>query len=191
LDAVELTHMNGRVQDPELGRFLSADPFVQAPYHSQSLNRYSYLWNNPLTFVDPSGFQTTCVEQTDTCTGEERQRWVCWWYCFQDDIYAYTAPFDQSMDFSFAHAVAAELFGLVFGPSPAMAQGADSATQPHQANPWSQVPYPYPPPSTDYNWVGRHGGVSLEDGDIWQLSGLRHPQTLDPIIMLCEPANAR
>jgi RHS repeat-associated protein len=37
LDAVELTHMNGRVQDPELGRFVSADPFVQAPYHSQSL----------------------------------------------------------------------------------------------------------------------------------------------------------
>jgi RHS repeat-associated protein len=31
LDAVELTHMNGRVQDPELGRFISADPFVQAP----------------------------------------------------------------------------------------------------------------------------------------------------------------
>jgi RHS repeat-associated protein len=58
LDAVELTHMNGRVQDPELGRFISADPFVQAPYHSQSLNRYSYVWNNPLTFVDPSGFQT-------------------------------------------------------------------------------------------------------------------------------------
>jgi RHS repeat-associated protein len=57
LDAVELTHMNGRVQDPELGRFLSADPFVQAPYHPQSLNRYSYVWNNPLTFVDPSGFQ--------------------------------------------------------------------------------------------------------------------------------------
>jgi hypothetical protein len=50
--------MNGRVQDPELGRFISADPFVQAPYRSQSLNRYSYVWNNPLTFVDPSGFET-------------------------------------------------------------------------------------------------------------------------------------
>jgi RHS repeat-associated protein len=56
LDRVELIHMNGRVQDPVLGRFISADPFVQAPYHSQSLNRYSYVWNNPLTLVDPSGF---------------------------------------------------------------------------------------------------------------------------------------
>jgi RHS repeat-associated protein len=62
LDAVELTHMKGRVQDPELGRFISADPFVQAPYNGQSLNRYSYVWNNPATFVDPSGFATSSVE---------------------------------------------------------------------------------------------------------------------------------
>ena len=49
-------HMNGRVYDPELGRFLSADPFIQAPYNSQSFNRYSYVMNNPLGYVDPSGF---------------------------------------------------------------------------------------------------------------------------------------
>jgi RHS repeat-associated protein len=64
LAALDLIHMNGRVQDPLLGRFLSPDPFVQAPYHSQSLNRYSYVWNNPLSLVDPSGFQTTtCHEE--------------------------------------------------------------------------------------------------------------------------------
>jgi hypothetical protein len=33
--------------------YLGHDLFVQAPYHSQSLNRYSYVWNNPLTLVDP------------------------------------------------------------------------------------------------------------------------------------------
>jgi len=53
-----LIHMNGRVYDPVIGRFLSADPFVQAPYYSQSLNRYSYVFNNPLTFTDPSGFES-------------------------------------------------------------------------------------------------------------------------------------
>lgn len=58
LEALELVHMNGRVQDPLLGRFLSPDPFVQAPYDSRSLNRYSYVWNNPMTLVDPSGFQS-------------------------------------------------------------------------------------------------------------------------------------
>ncbi len=58
LDTVGLIHMNGRVQDPKIGRFLSPDPLVQAPYHTQSHNRYSYVWNNPVTLIDPSGFQT-------------------------------------------------------------------------------------------------------------------------------------
>ncbi len=48
--------MNGRVYDPTLGRFLSADPYVQAPYFSQSYNRYTYTFNNPLIFNDPSGY---------------------------------------------------------------------------------------------------------------------------------------
>jgi RHS repeat-associated protein len=58
LDNVGLVHMNGRVYDPAIGRFASADPFVQAPYDSQGLNRYSYVGNNPLSFTDPSGFLT-------------------------------------------------------------------------------------------------------------------------------------
>jgi len=48
--------MNGRVYDPELGRFLSPDPFIQDPLDPQNFNRYSYVGNNPLSFVDPSGF---------------------------------------------------------------------------------------------------------------------------------------
>lgn len=56
LDAVGLIHMNGRVYDPTLGRFLSADPYVQAPETTQSFNRYSYVHNNPLSYTDPSGF---------------------------------------------------------------------------------------------------------------------------------------
>ncbi len=56
LDSVGLIHMNGRVYDPQLGRFLSADPFVQQPKNFQSLNRYTYVQNNPLSYTDPSGF---------------------------------------------------------------------------------------------------------------------------------------
>ena len=56
LDTVGLVHMNGRVYDPTLGRFISADPTIQAPFMSQSLNRYSYVMNNPLSMIDPSGF---------------------------------------------------------------------------------------------------------------------------------------
>jgi RHS repeat-associated protein len=56
IDSVDLVHMNGRIYDPEIGRFLSADPFVQEVGNLQSMNRYSYVLNNPLSFTDPSGF---------------------------------------------------------------------------------------------------------------------------------------
>ncbi len=56
LDNIGLIHMNGRLYDPELGRFISADPYVTLPYDGQGLNRYAYALNNPLAFVDPSGF---------------------------------------------------------------------------------------------------------------------------------------
>ena len=49
-------HMNGRVYDPDLGRFISADPYVQYPMISQNYNRYTYVDNNPLSYTDPSGF---------------------------------------------------------------------------------------------------------------------------------------
>jgi RHS repeat-associated protein len=56
LDEFKLINMNGRVYDPLVGRFISPDPFVQLPDYSQSYNRYSYAFNNPLRFSDPSGF---------------------------------------------------------------------------------------------------------------------------------------
>ncbi|MCW5651986.1 MAG: type IV secretion protein Rhs [Ramlibacter sp.] len=56
LDEVGLVHMNGRLYDPLVGRFVSADPFIQAPDNLQSYNRYAYVMNNPLAFTDPSGY---------------------------------------------------------------------------------------------------------------------------------------
>ena len=55
-DGLGIIHMNGRIYDPKLGRFLQADSFVQSPKNSQSLNRYSYVYNNPLSYTDPSGY---------------------------------------------------------------------------------------------------------------------------------------
>ena len=55
LDEVGLVHMNGRIYDPRLGRFLQADPYVQFPGNLQNHNRYSYVMNNPLSYTDPSG----------------------------------------------------------------------------------------------------------------------------------------
>ena len=56
LDNLGIIHMNGRVYDPALGRFLSPDPVVQAPYDTQGQNRYAYVRNNPLRYTDPSGY---------------------------------------------------------------------------------------------------------------------------------------
>jgi RHS repeat-associated protein len=64
LDNLGLIHMNGRVYDPRIGRFISADPYVPAPFSGQSLNRYAYVFNNPLSYIDPSGFdpEVPCME---------------------------------------------------------------------------------------------------------------------------------
>jgi RHS repeat-associated protein len=56
LDDVRLIHMNGRVYDYALGRFLSVDPIISNPANSQSLNPYWYIGNNPLSGVDPTGY---------------------------------------------------------------------------------------------------------------------------------------
>lgn len=56
LDELTLVHMNGRIYDPVVGRFMSADPNIQDPFNLQSYNRYAYVMNNPLMYSDPSGY---------------------------------------------------------------------------------------------------------------------------------------
>ncbi len=56
IQEVGLIHMNGRVYDPVLARFMSADVFIQSPWSSQSFNRYGYVWNGPMKYTDPSGW---------------------------------------------------------------------------------------------------------------------------------------
>lgn len=58
-----LNDMVGRVQDAITGRFLSADPHITDPTDPQSYNRFSYVVNSPLTYVDPTGFQEATLGQ--------------------------------------------------------------------------------------------------------------------------------
>lgn len=74
LDNLNLVHMNGRVYDPVLGRFMSADPIIQDPYHSQSFNRYTYVWNNPLNATDPTGFMCDPVMKTGSRIAEKCEK---------------------------------------------------------------------------------------------------------------------
>ena len=56
MDMFDIINMDGRMYDPVLGRFLSPDPFAQAPDYTQGLNRYIYCLNNPLSLYDPTGY---------------------------------------------------------------------------------------------------------------------------------------
>ncbi|QNW97211.1 hypothetical protein IC797_12790 [Acinetobacter seifertii] len=59
LDSIGLIHMNGRVYDPTIGRFISADPTIDGADSLQGYNRYAYVYNNPTTLLDPDGYGWT------------------------------------------------------------------------------------------------------------------------------------
>ncbi|MDH0868219.1 RHS repeat-associated core domain-containing protein [Mitsuaria sp. GD03876] len=56
-DDVGLINMNGRIYDGRAGLFLQADPLLQDRFNTQNYSAYSYVFNNPLNTVDPSGMQ--------------------------------------------------------------------------------------------------------------------------------------
>jgi len=55
MDDYGFINMNARLYDPNLGRFMSADPIVAYATSTQGFNRYSYTDNNPLSRVDLNG----------------------------------------------------------------------------------------------------------------------------------------
>ncbi|MDI1433322.1 FG-GAP-like repeat-containing protein [Polyangium sorediatum] len=56
-EEVGLVNAKGRIYDPRIGRFLQTDPIVADVLSGQAWNPYSYTFNNPLAYVDPSGYQ--------------------------------------------------------------------------------------------------------------------------------------
>ncbi|MCJ8325862.1 MAG: hypothetical protein MJK08_02080 [Campylobacterales bacterium] len=56
LYSFNLIDMGGRMYDPRISRFLSVDPLLSRPYNSQRYNRYNYVMNNPLKYIDPTGY---------------------------------------------------------------------------------------------------------------------------------------
>src|SRR5579884_2989308 len=50
-----LNFYNSRYYDTWLGRFIQPDSIVPSMHDPQTLNRYSYVENNPLTYIDPTG----------------------------------------------------------------------------------------------------------------------------------------
>jgi RHS repeat-associated protein len=50
-----LMYYGARYYDPQVGRFAAADTIIPNPANPQDLNRYTYVGNNPVNGVDPSG----------------------------------------------------------------------------------------------------------------------------------------
>jgi len=56
-----LYYYNARYYLPGIGRFLSADTIVPDPADPQAFNRYSYVFNRPTFYNDPSGNCPWCI----------------------------------------------------------------------------------------------------------------------------------
>lgn len=52
-----LINMQARYYDPKLSIFISPDPIIPDMLNQQALNHYSYVYNNPLVYNDPTGLQ--------------------------------------------------------------------------------------------------------------------------------------
>ncbi|HSX04128.1 MAG TPA: RHS repeat-associated core domain-containing protein [Rhabdochlamydiaceae bacterium] len=69
-----LIYLRNRYYDPEIGRFLSADPQLEKGINPQSFNPYVYVENNPINFIDPLGLKSArfCAYAPGTITEEGR-----------------------------------------------------------------------------------------------------------------------
>jgi RHS repeat-associated protein len=68
-DLTGLSYLRARYYDPSLGRLMSRDTFHGFPVMSASLNRCSYVENNPATLVDPTGHSSSSNALDDNCAG--------------------------------------------------------------------------------------------------------------------------
>jgi RHS repeat-associated protein len=70
LDETHLYYYGARYYDPEIGRFTTRDTAMGNYKYPQSLNRYSYCRNNPLSYVDPDGrIEKKFVKEGSSCAG--------------------------------------------------------------------------------------------------------------------------
>lgn len=61
----DLDYMHARFYSPTMGRFTSTDPVGGVSRKPQTWNRYAYVLNNPMTWVDPFGLVPCWVMGSD------------------------------------------------------------------------------------------------------------------------------
>jgi len=96
LGSMGLNHMNGRVQDATTGSFLSADPFISDPGNTQNYGRYTYVYDNPLSNVDPSGF-VDCMDGEMCSPGADMQTVLVQAFRCNDRCWMIVSAFEQGI----------------------------------------------------------------------------------------------
>jgi RHS repeat-associated protein len=71
----DFTYLRARYLSPSLGRFLSVDSVISNAPGTQGYNPYTYVANNPTTWVDPSGHSYT-VRDTTTAYVLDNPEWL-------------------------------------------------------------------------------------------------------------------
>ncbi|MDH5508415.1 MAG: RHS repeat-associated core domain-containing protein [Anaerolineae bacterium] len=74
ISAAKLMDYNARFFSPELGRFTQPDTIIPSLFNPQSLNRYAYVSNNPIRFIDPTGHEGECRDHDIECGTEEDRK---------------------------------------------------------------------------------------------------------------------
>jgi RHS repeat-associated protein len=68
-----LDNFGARYNSSQMGRFMSPDPLGGKLVDPQTLNKYSYVRNNPVTLTDPTGLHTiNCNDDVNNCNKQEQ-----------------------------------------------------------------------------------------------------------------------
>ena len=68
-----MTILGARVYDPRSRQFLSTDPLMTVPGSNGGASAYTYAWQDPVNFVDPTGLRPVSKEEYDAIREREEQ----------------------------------------------------------------------------------------------------------------------
>ncbi|WP_315910985.1 RHS repeat-associated core domain-containing protein [Xylanibacillus composti] len=73
-ETTQLQYLRARWYDPAMGRFINEDNYEGDITNPLTLNLYTYVHNNPLIFIDPTGHKAACTSESACMQLSERIR---------------------------------------------------------------------------------------------------------------------
>ncbi len=92
--AEERRYYHARFYDPELGRWHVIDPAIENNHFDNS--PYTYVYNNPILFIDPIGLDTTIYFIDQSNNPENRRVYTAEIYVFDDESGKIDGPYRGS-----------------------------------------------------------------------------------------------